>query len=275
MTMTNYYSEKLLILTKTYPVPSQKYRETSCIAAINEQRELRRLYPIPFRLLEGDQQFQRWEWINARINKTQKDHRIESYKVDVDSIERLGRIGTDAAWAERYQWLEPHIVKSFDALDARRQNSGETLGFIRPRNFELVISPANNSDWTEEERIKLIQDGLFDSPEVKSRIPLRKVPYDFYYEYECQANDEPRAHKHKITDWEAGALFWNCQKRYGSNWEKYFRQKLKTEFSKTKDLLFLMGTMHRFPDQWLIVGLVYPPKVEARQRYLHLSAPDV
>lgn len=273
--MTNYHSEKLLILTKTYPVPSRKYRETSCIAAINEQGELRRLYPIPFRLLDGDQQFQRWEWIRARVCKTQKDHRIESYRVDVDSMERLGKLGTGAAWAERYQWIEPHVLESFEALEERRQNSGETLGFIRPRDFELIVSQADNPDWSDEEKVKLIQDGLFDSPEVKSRIPLRKVQYDFYYEYGCQTNSEPCTHKHKITDWEAGALFWNCQKRYGSYWEKYFRQKLQVEFSETKDLLFLMGTMHRFPDHWLIVGLIYPPKVEARQRSLLLSAPDV
>jgi hypothetical protein len=28
----------------------------------------------------------------------------------------------------------------------------------------------------------------------------------------------------------------------------------------SKDLSFLMGTIHRFPDQWLIVSLIYPPK---------------
>ena len=26
-----------------------------------------------------------------------------------------------------------------------------------------------------------------------------------------------------------------------------------------EELLILMGTIHRFPDQWLIVGFVYPP----------------
>jgi hypothetical protein len=30
----------------------------------------------------------------------------------------------------------------------------------------------------------------------------------------------------------------------------------------TGELLILleMGTIHRFPDQWLIVGIIYPPK---------------
>lgn len=25
--------------------------------------------------------------------------------------------------------------------------------------------------------------------------------------------------------------------------------------------MFLMGTIHRFPGQWLIVGLIYPPRL--------------
>jgi hypothetical protein len=25
--------------------------------------------------------------------------------------------------------------------------------------------------------------------------------------------------------------------------------------------MFLMGTIHRFPNQWLIVSLIYPPKL--------------
>jgi hypothetical protein len=273
--MPKYHQEKLLILTKTYPSPSRKYREISCIAALNEHGELRRLFPIPHRLLDGDLQFERWEWIQANISKANNDHRPESYRLDTDSINRISKVGTGAGWAERYQWIVPHIVDRFEALEIRRQSSGETLGFIRPKDFELIITPTDNPNWTDEEKATLIQDGLFDTPEVKSRIPLRKLPYDFHYHYECQIESNDSKHKHKIIDWEAGALYWKCQKRYGDDWEKYFRQKLEMEFSQTKELLFLMGTMHRFPDQWLIVGLIYPPKVEARQRSLLLSAPGV
>jgi hypothetical protein len=27
-----------------------------------------------------------------------------------------------------------------------------------------------------------------------------------------------------------------------------------------KDLMFLMGNQHRFPGQWLLISLIYPPK---------------
>ena len=255
--------EDLLILTKTYPGPSTKHREITCVAALNRDGHMRRIFPVPFRLLGGDQQFHKWEWIRADLSRTQKDHRPESHRIDTDSIVRSETvIGTKQAWRERRQWIAPHIVASFSALESRRQTSGETLGFIRPaRLLGLDITPVAQPDWTEEDEAKLFQDGLFDSEQVRSRSPLRKLPYSFHYRYECAVDGEVEQHRHMITDWEVGALYWNCLNRYGANWEKPLRQKLEAEFAKN-DLLLLMGTVHKFPDQWLIVGLVYPPKQE-------------
>lgn len=268
--MAAYQTEKLLIVTKTYPSPSKKYRETSCIAAINHNGELRRLFPIPFRLLEGEYQFKRWEWIEARITKSKDDHRPESYKVDINSINRLAPIGTQKEWAERLGWISPHLLENFNTLEEHRQTTNQTLGFIRPSSFQLEIKPSESPDWTPEEKTKLVQDGLFDSMEVKTRVPLRKIPYDFYYTYTCKSPACPESHKHKLTDWEIGALYWNCQRDHGPSWEKYLRDKIEIGFSQSKDIIFLLGTMHRFPDQWLIVGLIYPPKVEARQQVFRL-----
>ncbi len=126
----------------------------------------------------------------------------------------------------------------------------------------------------KKKKNKLVRDGLFDAPDVKARIPLQKVPFDFYYSYSCQTSQGITQYRHKITDWEACALYWNCQRDYQQNWEKYFRLKLEEDFSQNRELMYLMGTMHRFPDKWLIVGLLYPPKAEARQRALFLSPPS-
>jgi hypothetical protein len=251
--------EELLILTKTYPSPSATYRETTCVAAINVAGELRRLFPVPYRLLEGDAQFKKWEWIRAGISRTDKDHRPESRRIDTDSIERPGNIieVKRGDWSERLKWIEPHVVPSFAAIEARRQTTGETLGFLRPtRIVKLEITPLKNSDWTDADKAKLSQDGLFDSVAVKNRASLRKLPFDFHYHYESGGKVE----RHKLVDWEVGALYWNCVRDHGAAaWEAKFRQRLETEFAQ-KNLLFLMGTIHRFPDQWLIVGFVYPPK---------------
>lgn len=151
------------------------------------------------------------------------------------------------------------MVDDFATLEQRRSALGQTLGFLRPaRLVGLEIVPVRHSEWTEDDKAKLFQDGLFDSKEVRSRPPLRKLSHDFYYHYECATPAGPASYRHKVTDWEAGALYWNCVHDHGKRWEEQFRQKMEREFAE-KDLHFLMGTVHRFPDQWLIVGLAYPP----------------
>src|ERR1035441_1568691 len=264
MAMLHPIKEELLILTKTYPSPSAKYRETTCVAALNRAGEMRRLYPVPYRLLDGDDQFEKWEWIKASISTTDGDARPESRRIDTDSIERLGKVikPKDGDWGERLRWIQSHIVPTYAELEARRTSTGKTLGFLRASKIvDLKITHVKQADWTEADKIKLTQDGLFDSVEIKQRQPLRKLPYDFHYRYECATSaGVPETRSHKLTDWEIGALYWTCIKSYGpKGWEAKFRYRLETEFAR-KDLLFLMGTIHRFPDQWLIVGIVYPPR---------------
>ena len=78
--------ERILILAKTYPSPSAQYVETSCVAGINQDGLMRRLYPVPFRMIEEGSQFKKWQWIEVRIEKANKDHRPESHKLYVDTI---------------------------------------------------------------------------------------------------------------------------------------------------------------------------------------------
>ena len=259
--MSKFDSEELVILTKTYPEPSTKYRETTCVAALTRSGEMRRVFPVPFRLLDGESRFRKWEWIRVSLKKASDDRRPESYKLDLDSgIERSGEIvDTKDGWRKRRALIESHIVESFCALEARRQATGQTLGILRPtRLLGLDIEAAATKDWTEKDLNNLSREGLFD--DVKTARPLlKKLPAGFYYRYEIETAEGLEIKRHKITDWEAGALLWNCVQSHGSNWEEPFRQKLETEFA-AKDLMFLMGTIHRFPDQWLIVGLIYPPK---------------
>ena len=77
---------RILILCKTYPSPSTAHTETSCIAGIEENGNPIRLYPVPFRLIEGSAQFKKWQWITAKVEKAKKDHRPESHIIGVDTI---------------------------------------------------------------------------------------------------------------------------------------------------------------------------------------------
>lgn len=266
--------ERILILAKTYPSPSAQYVETSCVAGISQDGSMRRLYPVPFRMIEEGQQFTKWQWIDVRVEKANKDHRPESHKLYVDTIECGDRIDTKKEWIFRWEWLEK--IPSFDSfvsLDAGRVSDGLSIALLRPKRLlGLEITKARNQEWTEEEKEKLMreqmQGDLFSEADAKRQVKgLRKVPFDFYYRYVCDTPEGEMEHRHKIVDWEAGALFWNCRHDHGVDWEAPFRAKLEGQLGG-KDLMFLMGNQHRFQDQWLIISLIYPPMrkpVEVRQ----------
>lgn len=263
------FKARVLILCKTYPVPSSKYSETSCVAGMTEQGKLIRLFPVPFRLISDDQQFRKWQWLTVLVEKAREDHRPESHRIFVDQIEcdaaqlPAGKEG----WPHRMELLRHVPVYSdFAAIEADRVANGNTLALLRPaRILGLDIKAAKNEDWTDEERDKLLQmekqAGLFTEEESKRQVALlEKIPFDFHYRYECVVDGQPVVWKHKISDWEAGALYRRLRKQFGANgWEAPFREKYEQELPK-RDLMLLMGTMHRFPDQWLAVSVICPPR---------------
>lgn len=260
------FEQDILILCKTYPSPSGKYVETSCVAGMDSSGKLIRLFPVPFRLIDGAQQFKKWQWVNARIDRAVGDRRPESHKLFVDTVDFIGpQLSTAKAWQARRDALDKlKVYDDFAALDADRVANGTTLGIIRPtRILSLEITALSKPDWTDEERAKLLQrqrqGGLFDTTDAKALTTLRKLPHDFHYRYQCNIGGGVQVLRHKIVDWEAGALFWNCFYAYGAAWKDPFRRKLEADLPAA-DLMFLMGTIHRFPDQWLIVSLLYPPK---------------
>ena len=266
--------ERILILAKTYPSPSAQYVETSCVAGISQDGSMRRLYPVPFRMIEEGRQFKKWQWIDVRIEKANKDHRPESHKLYVDTITCGDVIDTKKEWTGRWEWLDKiPAFESFDAIESGRLADGLSIALLRPKNLlGLDITKARHQEWTDEEKEKLMreqmQGNLFSEAEAKRQVKeLRKVPFDFHYRYVCDTPEGEKEHKHKIVDWEAGALFWNCRRDHGVDWEAPFRAKLEGQLGG-KDLMFLMGNQHRFQDQWLIISLVYPPKrkpVDVRQ----------
>ncbi len=262
---------RILILCKTYPSPSGKHVETSCVAGMEENGRLIRLFPVPFRLVSDGKQFKKWQWITARVTKASNDHRPESHKLFVDTIAcDSDPLPTKGGWKARLQALTPiHVYKDFATLEEARVGGGSTLGLLRPeRILGLDITPADLPDWTAEEREKLMQNerqgGLFDEADARRISTLRKVPFDFHFRYVCTNAGGFSEYRHKIVDWEAGALYWTCRHRYGESWEEPFRAKLGEVLPAT-NLMFLMGTIHRFPNQWLIVSLIYPPKQPAGQ----------
>lgn len=264
--MSIYIEEKLLILTKTYPTPSRSYRETVCVAAINERKEFRRLYPILYRDLEENKKFKRWQWINAKVTRASSDRRPESYHIDNDSISIGKSVDTSNAWSKRLSWIQDNVFESFEDMEMERIKNGTSLGIVKPISFSLIIKVSDEKEWTKYQLESLVKDGLFDQVNGKNKSVVAKIPFDFYYEYQTKNGCKPI--KHKIIDWEAGALYWKCIKKYGTDWENKFREKYENQF-RNKDLYFLLGTQHRFPDQWMLIGIFYPPKGGFQPQLFH------
>ena len=262
--------EKILIIAKTYPTPSSGNVETTCVAAVGANGELRRVFPVPFRLLPMERQFTKWQWITARFRSPTNDHRPESRRIDVDSLIVGDSVSSKQGWKERTRWIEPHVLTSFVELEERRRSTGETLGFLRPSRLlglDITPLPAAERDWSEQERAKLTRDleqgDLFTASGVVAqsrRALLEKIPFHFYYRYEIDTPDGSEQNRHLITDWEAGALYRNCISSHGEKWQEPFRAKMESEMANL-NLMLMMGTQHRFPDQWLIISLIYPPHV--------------
>ncbi len=257
----------ILILCKTYPSPSAKYAETSCVAGMEEDGRLIRLYPVPFRLIQDHQQFQKWQWITACVEKTPNDHRPESHRIYVDTIKTGDVIDTGRKrdWAARRHLISPiPLYSSHRELEEARVDHNVSLGLVQVnRVLDLEITPARTPDWTAEELEKLIrlqaQGNLFEEDETSVQ-QLEKIPCDFHYRYECESSAGVEVFRHKIVDWEICQLYRKLIRRHGEEgWQEPFRDKLLDELP-SQDLMLLQGTIHRFPGQWLIVSLIYPPR---------------
>jgi hypothetical protein len=149
-------------------------------------------------------------------------------------------------------------------MEAARLKAGSTIALLKPlRITGLDIMATKVPDWTAAEKKKLLQQQpqtkLFAAEDRAQIAMLRKIPFDFYYHYVYLGPDSTEIEAaHKIVDWEIGALYWNVRRTHGEMWEKPFRDKVE-KYLPSQNLMFLMGTVHRFPDQWLIISVIYPP----------------
>jgi len=247
---------KVLIVAKTYPQPAWRGIEVSCTQGVTEQGDWVRLFPVPFRLLQGRQQFKRYQWVEVDATKA-RDPRPESYHIDPDSIQILSDpIPTTNKWEERKKLLYPLLSPSIEDLDDTRKANGTSLGFVKPKTIDRFIIQPTELDWTPEQRARLAQQSFFYKSPSKL---LEKIPFDFRYRFRC---DDPRCSGHimKVNDWEICQAYRSWKQKYGGGWEEKFRLRFETEMIERKATCFFVGTLSRHPHRWTITGLFYPPK---------------
>ncbi len=254
--MGEWTTKRILITARTYPVPAQKGVEVSCTGGITDEGQWIRLFPVPYRLLDRDKRFRKYQWIEARVSKA-ADGRPESYTLDLDSIGILTEpLPTENAWAARREIVFPLKSNSMCGLQSDRDARGyPTLGFIKPERITRLRIDQDRGEWTPAELARLRQMTLWRNAPAQE---LEKVPYRFAYEYEC-AEPNCGGHDQICTDWEMGQAWRKWSRDYGSNWESKFRDRFERGMADGPDTHFYVGTIHRHPNAWIIVGLWYAP----------------
>lgn len=251
--------QNVLILCKTNPTPSSSYVETVCIAGMKPDGSLIRLYPVPFRLMDEKNQFKKWQYIDILIEKNPKDHRPESHKVYIENLKIGEEVDTKAEWKVRRQLLDKiQCYISMDEIKKLSEAKKISLALLKPKEIiKFEIKPCSETEWTKSQRESLEQIHQIDmfNPHSSNDLKmLRKIPYDFYIYF---TDESSKIIKHKIIDWEIGALYWHT---YQSNdWQQKMQDKLNNIFSE-REVYFLMGNEHRFQHNWHIISLIYPPK---------------
>lgn len=255
---------QLLITVKTYPIPSARYDELVCTAGVLENGEFVRLYPINFRDLPFERQYQKYQWIDVNAEKhTGRDSRKESYRPDCDSLRLIGKpIPTrNGDWSDRARYVLKQRAASIEELQTRQASDRTSLGIFRPKKIhDLIITP-DDADWKPQFKAALAQARLWED-RTASKEPPRKVPFKFRYRFECDDTRCKRNHEMLVEDWEVGALFWRLRDR-GATAEEAAAQ-VKEKFlgnicATDKDTHFFVGTHSVYPT-WMVIGLFYPKR---------------
>lgn len=259
-------SLELLPLVKAYPNLSRRYRETSCIAGLTIEdagsSQWIRLYPVPFRQLEEERQFSKYEPITVRVQPARgDDRRPESRRADADSIEPSGRVvGTGHEWRARRLIVEPMMRESMCAIREAEKADRTSLEIFRPAEvLDLVIDEvepdpekgAMAADWAAQGSLLDPQD------QEQQRKALEQIPYRFRYRYRC-STPGCGTHSQSIVDWELAQFYRNVS-RY-PDWRERLRAKWLDEMcGPEKDTAFIVGNQQAYRQGFLVLGVWWPP----------------
>jgi hypothetical protein len=216
-----------------------------------ETRKLVRLFPIRFRRLPPEAQFDRYDQVEMTVTKA-NDARVESFRVDEGSIRITSRAtSTNFPDRSRVGLWSPLISESMEALEDSQQNFGTSLGIICPQEPEFCHEPLVDAGKDDQSLVNA-QHLMFEEP-LK---PLPAPKYRFYYRFSSAG----KLYHRTILDWEVQAAFANFRQRYET--EDIALDMLYEQYANRipqQNLHFVMGTMAKRPFQFILIGLLRSP----------------
>ena len=145
---------KVLIAVKTYPTLSSKYDELVCTAGFLEDGSWIRIYPIPFRKLEYDKQYSKYDWIEVDLEKNSSDFRLESHKPK--SIETafniVEHLGTEESWRLRKGIVLNNVHTNMTELISQAKDTTRytSLAVFKPKEIlDFKIEKADR-EWDKK-----------------------------------------------------------------------------------------------------------------------------
>lgn len=239
------------ILVKAYPQPSRTYEETVCVAAVSEDgREMLRLYPIRYRHLPKDHQFNRFDLIEMLAERPRDDHRPESRHVVEESI-RVVESGKNLSNETKVKVWKPFVASSLKALHEENKATGRSFGIIRPDSESLKFFIEKEGDTNENDRA--INQAAFQQVSL-FEAPLAKLPTPEYaFRYNFTSKDHP--HRHYVHDWEVQAAYLAYRRKYGEKAIQMLQQEYGERIPQ-RNPHFIMGTMKAHPQTFIIIGVL-------------------
>lgn len=267
---------KVLITVKTYPNLSSKYEELVCTAGFREDGTWIRIYPVPFRKLDYQNRFEKWQWIEIDLVKNTSDFRPESYRpANIEKeIRLLDKVDTKGDWIKRRDLISKIIWTNMTKLISSKSENGTSLAILKPTAVKDFFWRKCEREWDPKKMKAIIanraQGSLFDEEDTKTFFRVvDKLPYEFSYTFSSEDGIERTL---MIEDWELGALYWNCLKAVKGD-EEIACRKVKEKYFDymvhQRDLHFFLGTTRQFhnisPNPFIIIGAYYPPKIDEQQ----------
>src|SRR2546426_745060 len=199
---------RVLIWGKTYPELSSRYTETVCTAGVRENGSPIRLYPVPLRYLEGENQYKLYDVIEVEACRSSSDPRPESYKLRTESIARVSHVDTDEhGWRARREWIFKDSSWQFSCVEELKVAEDAThrsLGVISPGVIERIHvkrkSKAERAEYEKKVTEQRAQPDLFRK-EYKS---LAFCPFEIRLRWRCpskcsECSNNP--HDMQVLDW--------------------------------------------------------------------------
>ena len=259
---------RLLILVKAAPVIVSNTEEAVCVGAmtLDGTSQWVRLFPIPFRDLDDDQRFAKYQEISLQIIPARGDPRPES-RTPIQGTIRPGRkISPGQDWYEReahVSLLSEHSMCDLLEMQKERGVHGTpSLAVVRAIGKpELVIREFDDLDkrrWQERADAAAAQQSLFGDS-IGPRRPLEVPEWKFKYCYYCE-HPSCSSHTQTIIDWEIAALWRKVRDQ--DDWRDKMKEKLVDEmWAPTRDTRLFVGNQKAHPRSYLVLGVFWPPAV--------------